>query len=202
MAVDLEGRADYHEPPGAGTPHRDCFLAHFPELERPLREWDQAVERVQAAPAALWAALERAAVRHGITEPPFALGPLVDRLAILTVERARSEQLQTHHELGLEHFRDRAGVGAQLSVYLEGQHVARLPAASEAAGLGQLREIQTMFDDAQRSKEAAEITSARDAMLDLKQPLLELLASSAAADEIAFVEQCPVCRPAPVAAGA
>jgi hypothetical protein len=64
------------------------------------------------------------------------------------------------------------------------------------------REIQRLFDEAQSTKEAAEIIGARDALLDIKQPLLEALAQHASMDEIGFAKRCPRCRTAAVAAEA
>jgi hypothetical protein len=199
MAVELEGAAEFA---GAGTgareEHGDSFVAHFPELEAQLANWNAAVERLRAAPGELWAWLERAARKRGIEEPPFAVGALIDRLATVTTERSRRGQLRTPHTVRLERSSDRLGGGERLSLHAEGQNVVRVrgdqPAAAERTLAEAGRTIQALFDDAQGSKAAAEVGVARDAMLDLKQPLLETLAEAGAQDPIHVADACPVCR--------
>jgi hypothetical protein len=205
VAIQLESRCDYGDEPGDDQ-RRRSFLAHFGELQAPLEEWNAAVARVEAAPGALWGWLARSTIERGFSEPPFAVGGLIDRLAILTGARARQGRLETPHRLFLEHFRDRLGGGEGVSLYVEGQNVARLP--SDPAGtlderIAAAEElIQTLFDDAQRCGETGEIVQAQDALLDLKQPLLDRLALHAAVDLILFAPDCPVCseRPPPLGA--
>lgn len=203
MAIELEGPADLASGP-RGAEHRESFLAHFDELEEPLAEWNSCIERTHAAPEALWSWFERAAAKRGVEEPPYATGALIDRLAIVTTERSRQGQLGSPYELRLERFTDRVGGGERLSLHAEGQNVVQIVGTPHAAAERALNEaadtIQALFDDAQGSKAAAEVGDARDAMLDLKQPLLEALASAAAQDPITVAEQCPVCRRAAEAA--
>jgi hypothetical protein len=82
-------------------------------------------------------------------------------------------------------------------MYVEGQNVARLPNEPAQTLDGRIREaeetIQALFDDAQRSAEAEEIVGAQDALIDLKQPLLDRLALHAAIDVILFAPDCPIC---------
>lgn len=198
MAVELEAPCEFGDPPGTGERQREAFVAHFGELEAPLQEWNEQVELVRSAPAALWSWFERTAQKRGVTEPPFALGALIDRLAILTAERSRHGELGVARPLQIERFRDRVSGLERLSLHMEGQNVARLPSepaatiehrAAEAEAL-----LQKLFDDAQRSGQANEIGTSRDALLDMKQPLLERLAIHASVDAIAFAPQCPVCR--------
>jgi hypothetical protein len=198
MAVELEAPCEYGDPQGAGAERRQAFMAHFRELQAPLEEWNERIERVRAAPATLWSWFERAARKRGVSEPPFALGALIDRLAILTTERSRHGELDVAHPLQVERFRDRVSGVERLSLHVEGQNVARLP-AEPAATIEQRataaeKVLQKLFDDAQRSNQAREVASARDALLDLKQPLLERLAIHASVDEILFEPDCAACR--------
>ncbi len=196
--VELESRCDYADPHGGPEHNREAFLAHFSELDASLAAWDERVERVRAAPAGLWEWFAGAAVELGISEPPFAVGALVDRLAVLTVDRSRRGQLRAPHELSLERFKDTLAGQKYLSVYLEGQRVASLRYPPEGDCDDQAataeRLIQRLFDQAQACEEAQEIDNARDAMLDLKQHLLSMLAQCAAADPVAFAPDCPVCQ--------
>jgi hypothetical protein len=201
VSIDLEGACDYGDAGNESAPNRTAFLAHFGELEKLLREWDAAVARVQAAPGSLWSWFERTARKRGIREPPFALGALIDRLAILTADRARHGRLGAPHRLSVEHHRDRLREGERVSMYVEGQHVGYLPDDSEPALERRVRTaealIQELFDDAQHSRQAAEIVNARDLLLDLKRPLLDQLAEQASLDVFAFAPKCPVCSAAP-----
>lgn len=200
VSIDLEAPCDYGDGAASEAANRTAFLAHFTDLERPLREWDAAVERVQAAPGALWSWFERAARKRGIREPPFALGALIDRLAILTADRARHGRLGAPHRLSVEHYRDRLREGERVSMYVEGQHVGYLPDESDAAVERRMQTadalIQALFDDAQRSRPAAEVVDARDLLLDLKRPLLDLLAEHASLDVFMVAAGCPVCSAA------
>ena len=197
VAIDLEASCDYGDRPHGHQPNRTSFLAHFEELESPLAQWDAEVERVQAAPGALWGWFERRVSKRGISEPPFAIGPLIDRLAILTAERARHGRLDTPHRLYLQHFTDRSRGGEQVSMYVEGQNVAQVPLEPQVSlqrrldAVGEL--VQALFDDAQRSDEAGEIVEARDSLLELKQPLLDRLTLHGSLDAIYFADDCPVC---------
>lgn len=196
VAVELESRADYGDTPSGDQRNRTSFLAHFAELESALAEWDAAVERVQAASATVWGWFEHATSARGLTEPPFALGPLIDRLGTLTVERARHRRLDTPHRLYLQRFEGKST--GHVSVYVDGQNIAQLPAGSPATvqrradAIGQC--VQTLFDDAQTCGQAAELVSARDSLLSLKQPLLDGLALHASLEAVAFAASCPFCQ--------
>jgi len=195
--IELESRCDFAEPESGSALDRAVFLAHFGELDVSLLAWNERVERVRAAPGALWESLARAATRRGLVEPPFSVGPLVDRMAVITVERSRRGQLGVPHELSIERFRDKVGGSPFVSLYMEGQRVASLPPDPEgdadAAALTAERLIQACFDEAQHSEAALEIDNARDALLDLKQHLLGMLAEHAAADTIGPSADCPLC---------
>ena len=196
-AVELESRCDFGEPSTGSQPNRQAFMAHFTALHAPLEEWNAAVERSRTAPGALWEWFARAAGRRKITEPEFAVGSLIDRLAVLTLQRARKWQLQSPYELTLEHFRDRQDGDKYVSIHLDGQRVARLPMESgestdqhfEAAN----RLIQGFFDEAQASEEAQAVADARDTLLQLKEELLERLKPGAGETPLERVQDCPVC---------
>jgi hypothetical protein len=197
VAIELDGPADYGDRVHGRQPNRNSFLAHFVELEAPLGEWDDTVERVQAAPGALWGWFARSSSKRGIREPPFAVGALIDRLAILTAERARHGRLGTQHKLYLQNFKDNSVDGGRLSVYVEGQNVAQVQYEPEATAEQRIAAIegliQTLFDDAQKSAPAAEIASTRDLLFDLKKPLLDRLTLYGSLDTIVGVEDCSVC---------
>jgi hypothetical protein len=198
VAIDLEGRADYGDPQGGQQHNRTSFLAHFAELGSALEEWEAIVERVQSAPGSVWGWFEQATSERGFTEPPFAVGPLIDRLAMLTVERARYGRLDTPHRLYLQHFESRSTRGRYVSVYVEGQNIAQLPAEPAATVLSRIdavgHPVQALFDDAQSCRQAEEVASARDSLLAVKQPLLDLLALHASVEEVAFAVGCPFCQ--------
>jgi hypothetical protein len=196
-AVKLEARCGDHVVPavrdGAATLH-----THFADLEPWLEEWDAEVERTQMAVAALWDWYTRAAGARGITEPPFTLGPLVDCLAIRTVERARNGKLRRHQELSIEHLPDRIGGVERMNIYVEGQRVAGFPRPQhddvEQPAYAFDHLIQALFDDAQRSDEARAIDRARDSLLAHKRRLLRRLAEYAADARMRYEPGCRICR--------
>ncbi|HMD57884.1 MAG TPA: hypothetical protein VKG82_10480 [Solirubrobacteraceae bacterium] len=198
MAIELEGACDFGDRPGEAPENREAFLAHFVELEDELDEWNARVERLRAAPAALWGWFEANARKRRISEPPFTVGPLIDRLAIVTAERSRAGQLAVPRGLQLEQFRDRVAGGERLSLHVEGQIVAHFPSEPEPTAQPRIAAaaalVQHLFEDAQRCDEAGAIVHAHDALLDLKQPLLERLAMHASVDAIVFAVDCPGCR--------
>jgi hypothetical protein len=194
-AVELESRCDFADPPNGRRHNRESFLAHFSELEDALEEWDAAVERVRAAPGALWDWYARAAAERGIDEPQFAVGSLIDRLATLTVERSRHGRLSAQHELYLQHFKDAFESEESVSVYVEGQKVAKLPGEPRRDERRRVeavdRLIQSLFDSAQICEAATEIGHARDSLLDLKHELLDRLATLT---PVLFAADCPFCQ--------
>jgi hypothetical protein len=198
MAIELERRSDFGDLSDDDRPNRASFLAHFAGLDTALDEWDALVEREQAAPGSVWGWLAQATGERGFTEPPFALGQLIDRLATLTVERARRGSLRKSHRLDVQAFETRSTQGEHLSLHVEGQHVAQLPVDSAATAEEQVevvgRRIQALFDDAQRCEEAQEVARARKRLLLIKQPLLERLALHASVEPLAFAAGCPICQ--------
>jgi hypothetical protein len=198
MAIELERRSDFGDLSDDDQPNRASFLAHFAGLDTALDEWDIVVERDQAAPGSVWKWFAQATSERGFTEPTFAVGQLIDRLATLTVERARSGLLRKRHRLELQIFKTRSPQGEHLSVHVEGQNVAQLPLESAAAVEEQIeacgQRIQALFDDAQRCAEAREVSRASNKLSLIKQPLLERLALHASVEPIAFAAGCPICQ--------
>jgi hypothetical protein len=198
VAIDLEGPADLGGPRAGRLQARESFVAHFAELGAALEEWDAIVERVQAAPGSVWDWFGQVTSERGFTEPPFAIGPLIDLLSMLTVKRARYGRLETPDRLQIQSFESTSTQGTHANVYVEGQNIAQLPAEpaetvpARVAAVAQ--RVQELFDDAQASAEAEEVVSARDELLAAKQPLLDLLALHASADEIVSATGCPRCR--------
>jgi hypothetical protein len=195
--IELEDHCDYGDPPDGGEPSRRAVQAHFGDLAAALDEWDHEVERGRFAPVALWRWVADCAHELGITEPPFLVGSLIDLVAIRTADRSRQWQLQVPHELHFEHFSDRIGGVSQLSLYLEGQMVARLPdepakdadrALKTACAL-----IQALFDEAQTCAPAGEIGDARDSLLARKEHLLDRVEADAVMMGIRFADDCPFC---------
>jgi hypothetical protein len=197
-AIERESFSHFADPQDGEQAGRAAFLAHFAELDAALREWDTVVARVQAGSASVWDWFARATSERGFTEPPFALGPLIDRLATLTLQRAPHGRPGGAHRLEVQHFVNRSLRGDRVSLYVEGQNVAELPAASAAnpqtgiAAAGQ--RVQALFEDGQSSRQADELASARDALLALKQPLLDRLALHASLEGVAFATSCPICQ--------
>jgi hypothetical protein len=197
-AVELESRCDFADSPNGSSRDGKMFLAHFGALGTLLDQWDDRVERVRVAPDALWGWFARELREHGIAEPPFALGPLVDRLAFWTMDRSRRQQLSAPCQLDLQGFDDAIGGVRRLRLYLGGEKIATLPGGpaadlqrriDAAGGL-----IRTLFDDAQTCDEAREIDDAHDALLELKEQLLESLELQAAITLIVRADDCPFCR--------
>jgi hypothetical protein len=197
-AVELESPCDHAEPATGQQPSLQTFLAHFPELRPRLQEWDETVERARIAPGALWEWFAAAAAERGIAEPAFAVGSLIDHLAILTLQRARTWQLDAPYVLSVEQFRDRLGDDEYVSIHLKGQRVAKLPmrphanAEQRVQAAGRL--LQGLFDDAQASEEAHAVVEARDSLLVLKEQLLELLGPRPADTPTLSADGCPYCE--------
>ncbi len=206
MSVQLDDHRPFRGNAEGEQVGRAAFMAHFGELDEMLGEWDARIDHVRAAPGALWGWFERTAAREKITEPPFSVGGLIDRLALLTVERARRGQLNTPHELHIQRFNDRLAGVERVSVYAEGQNVAQLSGEPQATLEARVSEVEgrvrRLFADAQDSAQAVAIGSARDALLDLKLPLLERLAREGAGDAFPLAPSCPVCQPTAVTRGA
>lgn len=198
VAIERGDRADFGEPRGVDRSNRASFLTHFADLDAPLHEWDTVAERAQATPGSVWRWFTQATSERGFTEPPFAVGRLIDRLATLTVERARQGRLHKRRRLELEYVERRSAYGTHVDVYVEGQNVAGLPATSAASTQAQLeaigQRIQELFDDAQSCKQAKEVASATHALRIAKRPLLDRLALHASTDAVAFNAGCPVCQ--------
>jgi hypothetical protein len=197
VGIELEGRCDYGDEPNGGEPSRRAVHAHFEDLGATLDEWDGEVDRGRSAPGALWRWMADSARELGVREPPFLVGSLIDLLAILTADRARQWQLEVPRELHFEDFSDRVGGAVQSSLYLEGQMVARLPGEPVIDAGRALKSaraaIQELFDQAQVCRPAREIGDARDALLALKEELLDRLGSEAALVGIRFASDCPLC---------
>ncbi len=185
----LQGRVDE----GGEDSLCEAVAAHCEGLTRALAEWEARVQRARLAPGALWTWLGAEAASMGMKEPPYLLGPLVDTLAMVTLQRARRWQLGGEHELALHCREDRFDGERHASVYLGDRMLARLEVTDEdrvAAAEGQL---QRLFDAAQASAAAREVSDSRDALLALKQQLLEALAPEAIAAALAFAPRCPIC---------
>jgi hypothetical protein len=200
--VQLELKCDYDEPSSAPQQNRSAFQAHFGGSGDLLDEWDERVQRARAAPGTLWYWFERAAAELGLAEPAFAVGALIDRLATCTLERARRGCLSTPHKLYLQHFKDRFDGREYMSIYVEGQKIAKLSCGAPSGDISQQieaadRRIQQLFDDAQSCPEAAEIENARDSLLDLKHLLLDRLVRYAAVTPILVTSDCPFCQQQP-----
>jgi hypothetical protein len=197
-AIELESHCSFADPPSGREHNRESFLAHFSDLDDALEEWDAEVERVRAAPGAIWDWYARAVVKRGIKEPLFVVGALIDRLATWTVERARHGQLGSPHELYLQHFKDAFDGEEHVSVYVEGQKVAKVPGEPRRDLQRRLDAvdglIQRLFDDAQNCQEASEIGHARDSLVDLKQDLLDRLTLCDPSTPVLFAADCPFCQ--------
>jgi len=180
-SIALETACDYGGALADQAAGRRVFLAHWPELAHPLAQWDSAVERSRAAPAALWAWLAVACETHDLTEPEFSVGSVVDQIALLTLRRARNWQLATPHQLEIEALEDRHAAAGLVALYLKGQRIASLATKSNNAGNirpgAAIDRVQHLFDSAQRSSQAQAISDARDRLLELQGPLLSALMS-------------------------
>jgi len=180
-------------PSGEGT-DREAFRAHFPDLVEAVEKWNETVVRTAAAPQALWRRLANSARDHGITEPPFMVGALIDHLATRTLEG--STQVEPEGEPIVEHFRDRPAGGECVSVYLLGRRVASLPGGSDVEVERRVRAadglIRSLLDDARTWEEARDAIEGRKALAALRRGLLAQL--ELRGEAIEFVAACPRCR--------
>ncbi len=197
-AVALEMPCELADVPTGEQNNRDCFRAHFPVLDQSLERWNAAVAEAQAAPQALWLQFTSSARDHGITEPPFMVGVLIDQLATATAERSRHWELDAPLDPLLEHFNDRVDGEQYVSVYVMGRRVAMLPGGDgpdvqrrvEATD----RLIEALFEEARGCEQALRIADTHDLLLALKQRLLEELDGRQASSAIGFAAACPRCR--------
>jgi hypothetical protein len=197
IAIELESECDFGDTSVAQRSNRVAFLAHFGDWEEALGEWDGAVARARDAPAALWSWMTAFAPRIGLREPPLELGPLIDRLAILTVQRSREGCLAMPQQLLVQPLRSGHGQTTRIVIYVEGQRVGQLlgeedPRSRHGAYLA--GRIQELFDLAQETDEAHELQRAADLLQEAKHALLGRLNLLAASDSIEFADRCPVCR--------
>ena len=178
-AIDLESRCDFGESPTGPRTNRAAFLAHFPDLEPELELWDAAVNRVKVATRDLWAWLDDACADRGVREPEFAVGAVIDRLALLVLQRARNWELQSPHKLTFERF-----AGSQpadpATLYMGGRLVVQVPslpadAADERVAFA-AKLLQQLHDDLAQSQQASEVLNARDLLLLAQESLRERLA--------------------------
>jgi len=197
-AVALEMPCELVDAPTRLPRPREVFGAHFASLERSIERWNDAVARSQAAPQALWRRLANSARDHGITEPPFMVGALIDHLGTRTLDSSRRWQLETPQEPILQHFDDRLGGEHYVSVYLLGRRVAALPAGSQPDVQRRLDAadalIRSLFEDARTCPEARQVADHRDSLLDLKQQLLSERERCASPDSLGFAASCPLCQ--------
>jgi hypothetical protein len=195
VALEMHCEPD-HGSSGEGA-GREAFHAHFAQLDDSLEEWNALVDRVQSAPEALWRRFADSARERGITEPPFMVGVLIDQLATWTVERSRRWELEVAQETPIEHFNDRLDGERYVSVYLLGRRVAVLPGGPDAEVERRVERvdalIRALFEEARRCEEAKDIADAQDALLAVKQRLLDELDAHPAGSAIAFSPTCPHC---------
>ncbi len=198
-ALELEAPCDFAAAPGGHELNESVFLAHFGEWGELLREWNELNLRSRHAPDRLWGRVALACERRHLTEPPVALGGVIDKLAILTCKRAREWQLDAPHLLALHLVGDRIGGIDHLALYLERERISSLagpPAEPERSLNGTARVLQAIFDELQRSPEARAISANRDCLLELKHDLLSRLAALAP-DALTAAGDCPICAVAP-----
>jgi hypothetical protein len=193
VALELEIRCDFGDGPQPNGPGRAAFLVHFRGWQQMLEDWEERLRRARSAPAALWVALDEAAREMGLPEPPLQIGPVVDRLATLTVQRSREGRLGAPHALFVQSLRSGYGEAARTIVYVEGQNVAHLRGDNRPLAAEIERRVQRLFDVIQSSEAALEVGRASEAVRETKERLLRRLNALAASDAIAFAPGCPVC---------
>jgi hypothetical protein len=194
-AIELESPCDFAGAPGGRELNEGIFFGHFGEWRGLLSEWDELQVSTRLAPERLWARIEHGCAQWRLTEPPVALGTVIDRFAILTLARARAWQLETPCELSLQPARDRIRGADQVSLYMERERVASiagpLPEGERRLeGIAQV--LQGLFDEVQHAPEAHAVSATRDRLLDLKHELLSRV--GALLPEAAEpVPGCPLC---------
>jgi hypothetical protein len=212
-AIALEMQCELVDAPTDQPHNREVFRAHFADLEGSIDRWNEAVACAQAAPQALWRHLANSAREHGITEPPFMVGALIDHLATRTLESSRRWQLGAPQEPILQHYNDRLAGNDYVSVYVLDRRVAALPAGSEPEVQRRVSAadalIRSLFEDARTCAEARQVADGRDSLLELKQKLLSKRERYPGIESLHSALGCPICQqqvdgaatPAPTAAG-
>lgn len=193
-ALELETPCDFAAAPGGRALNEEIFFSHFEQWRGLRAEWDELLMRNRAAPDRLWGRVAEGCARWRLEEPPVALGNAIDKLAMLTMRRAREWQLDAPSQLSLQIVSDRVGGLDRLTLYLERERVAAAPATLGEAEqmLVKIGEIlQAIFDEVQQSPEARAISAARDSLIDLKHELLARLGEPDAA--LVPVPGCPLC---------
>lgn len=195
-ALERESPCDLGAAPAGRALNESILFAHFAELAEPLREWDELQLRARCAPDRVWARVADACREHHLSEPPVALGGVVDKLAILTCRRAREWRLEEPERLALKLLKDRVGGLDHLTLYLERERISSLPdpgAGSERALAATAAAIQAIFDELQHGSEARSISATRDALLELKHDLIARL-SSLTLRSAQEAPGCPMCE--------
>ena len=173
--------------------NEEVFHAHFGEWVELLEHWDALIEEKRVAPDPLWAKIASECAAGQLQEPPFSLGALIDRLAIILIRRAREWQLGGEWEPNLRLESDRIGGAACWTLYLEGERVARIAGEAEDALRRHGETIVALIRRLEHSEEARAISDNRDAILELKQYLLERFVELAA-EPVQRANGCPVCE--------
>lgn len=197
-AIALEMKCELGDAPTDQPHNREVFRAHFASLEGSIGRWNEAVARAQAAPQALWRRLANSARDHGITEPPFMVGALIDHLATRTLESSRRWELGAPQEPILQHYNDRLAGADFVSVYVLGRHVATLPAGPEPDVRRRVSAadalIRSLFEDARTCTEARQVADGRDSLLELKHQLLSERERYPGAESLDPTPGCPICE--------
>lgn len=210
LAVLNEQAMDYGDAPGGEPQNRSSFEAHFKALRADVSAWHGAVQRIADASQELREFIAQEVRGRGFTEPDYIDGTVEECFSEVSVRRALGREGNEPKEI---HLRCVGATttpegGQRWSAYLHsGTH--ELKAAeldhdvtefSEDA-MAELNEIiagmdqnlQACFDAIQRSDAAARVTEAHDALLALKQPLLDRLRPLKIAFGPVFSEDCAFC---------
>jgi hypothetical protein len=175
---------------------RQAIRSHFPDLTAPCDEWDAAVARADAAPVAA-----REQVERHVAEAHIPDGYNRDKLAEVI---ARFVVARPDYHVVLRAVRDEfrgddvcwsvftpSGRGTEVKI----AELADAPveaiqehvSADEAA-------LRAVVDGVRNSERIPEIAASRDALGELRRPLLDMLATKQAVSPILSAAACPYCQ--------
>jgi hypothetical protein len=210
LAVLNEQAMDYGDAPGGEPQNQSSFDAHFKSLRPDVVGWHGAVHRLVDASQELRDFIAREVPGCGFTEPDYNGGTVEECFTEVSVRRALGREGNEPKEIHLRCVGDSTTPegGQRWSAYLHSGtrelKVAELDydiaelSEDGTEGLNEIiagmdQDLQACFDAIQRSDAAAGVTEAHDALLALKQPLLDRFRPLKVAFEPVFSEDCTYC---------
>jgi hypothetical protein len=207
----LNGRVvDYSDAPDGEPQNQDSFAAHFESLMPTLDEHRAAVQQLELATQSLRGWVEHEVHRRGFTKPGYLEGTVTECFSEISVDRALrgelSESLVIHLRCvegittpeGEKYWSANLHSGRREVKVAQLRHVVKEFSEEGMAPLNRIiagmdRDLQACFDAIQDSDAAAEVAASRDALRELRQPLMDRLKRLRIAFDPVFTGSCPFC---------